>query len=268
MAYLDFFTRSLKSDGKTNLDEQQLVELQAKIKAQTLQERLSFKVSEEVINPLSSKLAGAYPNPKDMPIVTNADGDKLTLLVQINGSELPIDVLKDGILQIFINANDDLYGLDFDNPCKQNNFQVRYLTLSELQDYDLIEVTSNLYEVVPQERKIEAYLTKQAMTTCDYRYNSIIKECGKITFEELSLDNQERLNEDNDISNIQMLGYPYFNRYDCRLEKYEDYDTLLFQLDSFKDISWGDMGVGNFFIKASDLADLDFTNVLFNWDNY
>lgn len=268
MAYLDFFTRSVKSEVEMHLEETQLEVIQAKIKTKTLKECLSFKVSEEKANPLNSKLAGAYPNPKDMPAVTNDNGDKLTLLVQINGSELPLNILKDGMLQIFINTNDDLYGLDYDNPCKQNNFKVRYLSKEALNDYDLIEVASNHYEVVPQERKIEACIVKQAITTYDYRYNSIIKECGGVSFNSLDFDNQAYFKDENETYNIQMLGYPFFNNYDCRLEKFEDYDILLFQLDSFKDISWGDMGVGNFFIKASDLANLDFSNVLFNWDGY
>ena len=34
------------------------------------------------------------------------------------------------------------------------------------------------------------------------------------------------------------------------------------------DIMWGDMGVANFFIEPNALKNLDFTNVLFNWDCY
>jgi len=29
---------------------------------------------------------------------------------------------------------------------------------------------------------------------------------------------------------------------------------------------WGDCGVGNFFINIEDLKNLDFSDVLYNWD--
>jgi len=43
---------------------------------------------------------------------------------------------------------------------------------------------------------------------------------------------------------------------------------LLLQLDSDDsiDLMWGDSGVGNFFIKDEDLKNLNFSNVLYNWD--
>ena len=51
------------------------------------------------------------------------------------------------------------------------------------------------------------------------------------------------------------------------VENHEEYDTLLFQLDSdFNFVHWGDLGVGNFFIKSDDLKKLKFNDVLYNWD--
>ena len=43
---------------------------------------------------------------------------------------------------------------------------------------------------------------------------------------------------------------------------------LLLQLDSdeLMDLMWGDMGVGHFFIRASDLERRDFSKVLYDWD--
>ena len=32
------------------------------------------------------------------------------------------------------------------------------------------------------------------------------------------------------------------------------------------EIMWGDSGVGNFFISEEDLKNLNFENVLYNWD--
>ncbi|MFR1310343.1 MAG: DUF1963 domain-containing protein [Gallintestinimicrobium sp.] len=68
-----------------------------------------------------------------------------------------------------------------------------------------------------------------------------------------------------------MLGYPHFRQWDSRSMKRNYYDTLLFQLDSdfWKNqwrILWGDAGVGSFFINSKKLEELDFGDVLYNWD--
>ena len=73
-----------------------------------------------------------------------------------------------------------------------------------------------------------------------------------------------------EISNHQIGGYPYFTQDDPR-EENSPYDFLLFQLDSDyadeKDIvMWGDAGTGNFFISSEKLKNLDFSDVLYNWD--
>ena len=64
----------------------------------------------------------------------------------------------------------------------------------------------------------------------------------------------------------QLGGYPYFTQDDPRPGQYEDFDTLLFQLDSCDLVLWGDYGVGNFFISRDALKRRDFSKVLYNWD--
>jgi uncharacterized protein YwqG len=65
-------------------------------------------------------------------------------------------------------------------------------------------------------------------------------------------------------------GYPYFTQWDPRYDqKYRDANyILLFQMDSDDDahIMWGDVGVGNFFIREQDLREGDFSNILYSWD--
>lgn len=69
-----------------------------------------------------------------------------------------------------------------------------------------------------------------------------------------------------------MFGYPSFRQWDPRSVKDADYyDTLLFQLDSdiWNDkwrVLWGDAGVAAFFINSSKLEEMDFSDVLYNWD--
>ena len=48
------------------------------------------------------------------------------------------------------------------------------------------------------------------------------------------------------------------------------YDTLLLQIDSTKKgnakIMWGDLGIGNIFIKPEDLLALKFDDYMYTWD--
>ena len=62
-----------------------------------------------------------------------------------------------------------------------------------------------------------------------------------------------------------MGGYPHFTQEDPRADSHE---ILLLQIDTDHPfgIMWGDSGISNFFISADDLANADFSNVLYNWD--
>lgn len=52
--------------------------------------------------------------------------------------------------------------------------------------------------------------------------------------------------------------------------KYQQHNILLLQIDTDNslNIMWGDSGVANFFIRKEDLLNLDFSNVIYNWDCY
>lgn len=64
----------------------------------------------------------------------------------------------------------------------------------------------------------------------------------------------------------QVGGYPFFTQSDPRSA--DDGEVLLFQLNSVKDIMWGDAGVANFFIDREALKNRDFSHVMYNWDCY
>ena len=64
----------------------------------------------------------------------------------------------------------------------------------------------------------------------------------------------------------QVVGYPFFTQSDPR--SVDDGEILLFQLNSVKDIMWGDAGVANFFIDREALKNRDFSHVMYNWDCY
>jgi len=62
-------------------------------------------------------------------------------------------------------------------------------------------------------------------------------------------------------------GYPDFTQSDPRGVDDDDL-VLLFQLDSDRmmDMMWGDVGTASFFIHRSDLMELDFSRVAYQWD--
>ncbi len=58
---------------------------------------------------------------------TDSKGEKMMLLAQINFSDLcafDTELPKEGMLQFFITVDDDVFGMDFDDPVSQKDFRV------------------------------------------------------------------------------------------------------------------------------------------------
>jgi len=194
-----------------------------------------------------------------------------------------------GLLQFFI-ADDDIMGVNFDDQITQTNFRVIY---HENIDYAITKESVEQLEIPSSEKadnhpvkgeyKISLTKNKDYITLHDIKFNKIFAQAYKEVYgKEIKsdekyynvLDNEDvekfekELEPDSDSANHKMLGYSFFTQEDPRYnKKYENYDTLLLQLDSDGDyILWGDMGVANFFIPKKALEDKDFSNVLYNWD--
>ena len=67
---------------------------------------------------------------------------------------------------------------------------------------------------------------------------------------------------------IKIGGYGYFTQTDPReySPQYKDHKVVLLHMISDDEICWGDCGVGNFLIRAEDLENLDFSQVIYNYD--
>ena len=80
--------------------------------------------------------------------------------------------------------------------------------------------------------------------------------CYKI----LSIEDKEKLEIKMENQKLfhKMLGYSRFTQEDPRYnKKYADYDILLLQINSNgKNVVWGDVGIGNFFISKQSLQDI------------
>ncbi|WP_411680245.1 YwqG family protein [Clostridium thailandense] len=218
-----------------------------------------------------SKLGGDPYIEIGMEYPKASNGEYLRLLAQINFEEIPpIEAFpQKGILQFFI-LPDDMYGLDFDNPCVQDTFRVIYIPHVVKSEENLIKDFSFLgdleedwYMPFANEGKMNFSLEYMPIPWDDYRFNDVYKDMW-LTDEEDD-DYMEKLNADGS----RIGGYPFFTQADPRdSEDLNNHDTLLLQLDCEKecDLMFGDGGVANFFISEEDLKKLDFTKVLYNWD--
>ena len=238
---------------------------------------------------LDSKVGGLpYWDPA-LPYPTDSQGNKMTLLAQLNfaqlGTEEPLP--RAGMLQFFI-GQDDVFGIDFDQPDSQKDFRVVYhpepdpaLTLEQIQALELpTHVEADLCTPVIREAAFTAEKTVGYMGPGDCRFEALFREAVRaVTGEDIGEKNEYQYFDKADrdyfydqlsAAGHRLLGYPFFTQYDPR-EPEGPYDTLLFQLDSDmidrKDlVLWGDCGVGNFFINREDLLCRDFSRILYNWD--
>lgn len=210
-----------------------------------------------------SKTGGLGYIPHDKNFPTDSKGNQLRLLAQIECDKIQLDgFMKTGLLQFWI-INDSHLGKKFSNWTEQDGFRVIY--------YPEIDKSVTKEE-------IENKFIKNEFDDDGY-YFPVFRECG-MSFEEsedeefnYDTDDEDDWEEYDDLSGHKVGGYPYFTQHDPRpyIENGDDYDFLLFQLDtdSFGEedvVMWGDSGVGNFFINSENLKKQDFSNVLYNWD--
>lgn len=115
-----------------DLQEKKEIALKSMIKAyEQLEEyeleSISIKIDKDKFNNninnllkiTDSKIGGYFYIPKSVSdIPKGINGNPLMLLAQLNLSDLPENIfpLDKGIIQIFIDLEDDCYGLDFENP--------------------------------------------------------------------------------------------------------------------------------------------------------
>ncbi|BDC97151.1 YwqG family protein [Treponema saccharophilum] len=226
------------------------------------------------------------------------NGEPLYLLAQINFADVPHlpDFPEKGLLQIFVQAG-DTWGLDFKDE-KQKNWRIVYhKTISSIMAMSEADLRAMGVKTASDEKDEDEYLPfekeyalsfEKQLTfvhpNCDDQFDdtvqAIAQELGFPVFDGGALDWFE---EDDynafcvgeDYAQHQIGGFPNFTQNDVRRVG----DVLLFQMDSemgngedgkSKDweILWGDCGIANFFISRADLKNLDFSNVLYNWDCY
>ncbi len=221
-----------------------------------------------------SKVGGEPYLPKGVDWPCRASGERLFFLVQINFAEVPrlASFPEKGLLQFFV-ADDDLYGMDFDDGENQDGFRVLWYP-EVVENQAVLQSKFDLeldFECLPHHPD-ECYslrfsLAEELAPVCDYRF---FEAFGQDFFQQFGTRDgevQEAWAKANKCEGHKVGGYAYFTQDDPRSAA--DPMLLLFQLDSDEgmDLMWGDMGVGHFFIRESDLLARNFERVLFDWDS-
>ncbi|ADL34578.1 hypothetical protein bpr_I1843 [Butyrivibrio proteoclasticus B316] len=262
-----------------------------RIKKDTERKVINIETEEKADIGLTDSKFGGYPYwPSNMEYPVNSEGDKLILLAQINLSDVSDNRLPEtGILQFFISC-DDINGLDDEKGYKVvyhkdidpsvteasvkelgiraasdlDHENDEYMPLSKSysltfsEDTDFIGSSCNTFESVVAGELKSLYNIDMNEVEIDGYYK---------LYGFLNADDSDYLSEAFSNAGHKMFGYPFFTQEDPR-DNGEN-DILLFQMDSdYKDIMWGDSGVGGFFISEENLKNLDFDKVVYNWDCY
>jgi len=231
--------------------------------------------NERQTTPLESKVGGMPYLLKNAEWPVNRTGESLYFLAQINFADLPrVDPFPEkGLLQFFI-FNDEHYGINFEDGEEQENFRVVFYPdpvsdTSALQNKPVLpEADEDLLPHHPDESYPLVFEPGLSYApTTDYRFGQIFGQDFFQQFGAREWDVIDAFGKSVNAQSHRVGGYAYFTQDDPR--NANDPMILLFQLDSDErmDLQWGDMGVGNFFIREKDLKALDFNKVLYNWDN-
>ncbi len=278
-------------------------ELAQLIKDSSVTPMFALKINEERTTSLTSTKLGGLPYwPQGMDYPTTKKGIKLMLLAQLNlGDFGDCDMFPGtGLLQFFVDSDDDCSGMDFDDGTNQNGFRVIWHkdidpTITE-EDVRSLEIPTSfdswddfLGNPLRGEYALDINKTTGWINPATDGFDEAFLACAKQLLGEEYVAGRDdwydclaRPDSDRifDLFNLegpqhQVFGYPFFTQTDPRsyTESLRDLDTLLLQIDSdgTKEgdrVLWGDMGIGNFFISKEALRRGDFSRVLFNWDCY
>lgn len=219
---------------------------------------------------------GYYPYlPKGFDYPVDGDGKPMLPLAQLNFSEMPSlpGYPSSGILQFYI-ADNDVYGLDFDDPFSPAASRIVYF---ENPDFEEMEENISFLAPLLQNQSSPIFKPHTLSFSLQNEYIGI----GDIAADEPSFfdissyietfrgDTKKALEDE--VYNTflptghKVGGYAYFTQNEPRDAQTKDY-VLLLQIDTDDEIMWGDSGVANFFIHPGALAKKDFSRVMYNWD--
>ena len=90
--------------------------------------RITATPSQQPLPKTASKFGGVPYLPVGESVPTNASGQPLGMIAQINCAQLPQNNIypKSGMLQFWIDPHDTVWGYDYNKPAVQENWRVLY----------------------------------------------------------------------------------------------------------------------------------------------
>lgn len=264
-------------------DLKKLLEQHQSLFETTMHPYVAIKLAElPVCHPWQSKVGGFPYLPKGVDYPVEDTDQPLQLLAQINFAEIPPlpDFPEQGILQFYIDPEDDVFGANFNDLSSRERFQVVYFPTAETNVANLVTDFSFVpnFEDSPVNGEASMIFERKMarLPACDYRFDKKFEDIFWLDDEELD-ELRDEYYETFSLAGHRVGGYPCFTQTDPRElnESYRQYDVLLFQLNSEHpsdwrqqnfELMWGDMGIANFFITSQALNRLDFSEILFSWD--
>lgn len=278
-------------------------ELVQTIKDSTVTHLFRLKIVEGQKPSLTDTKLGGIPYwPRDVAYPATKKGVKLMLLAQLDLAVFGGDdrLPNHGLLQFFVDSDDDCSGMDFDDGTNQDGFRVVWhenvdpgVTEEEVRSWEIPTSFDSWDDCLGNPLRGEYALGVEKETgsinPAVDAFDEVFLRCAEELlgpeyiagrtgwYECLSREDSDRVFDLFPVGNRlhQVLGYPFFTQTDPRyVEGLKGLDTLLLQVDSESGpnkedrILWGDCGIGGFFVNGEALRRGDFSRVLFNWDCY
>jgi len=245
----------------------------------------------------ASKCGGGPYLPAGAQASTNQNGRPLGMVAQINCAELPKNELypKTGILQFWIDSGeeegDENWGFNANDIANQANIRVIYypqvgeatpaghpaVTAARSEDWPIYPPEAELALTFKKKHESLSDTSREFEARFVHRWNEKHPEQTINEVYEIDrLHDEENIAYDlTDSTEYHKLGgYPSFVQSDPRENNPElqEYTVNLLTIaseeaknDGDGDIMWGDMGTANWLITSQQLADRDFSQVLFEW---
>lgn len=223
--------------------------------------------------PWESMVGGVPYLPIGTAYPTNSNGQSLVFLAQFNFEEIPElqPFPNKGLLQFYIN-DDDLYGMDFDDGENQEGFRLLFFPdpIKNTANWVDTQKFQRTFDLTPHHPETSYPLSfkraEEILPATDYQFWQIFGADFFHQFGAQEWDLSDAFGKAVRAQGHKLGGYAYFTQDDPR--RPDDPMLLLFQLDSDEgmDLMWGDMGIGHFFIRESDLKNGNFNRVLYDWD--